>query len=346
MLNLFADLVAGEIDIIAGVLVDVSPIYAFSDPTVRYGYETYRWFVPCPNQIARVQRVTKIFSASAWIMMGFVLMLCSIVIWCQMSKQNSRKLRKDTFSQYFLTVWAILLGVSAPNIPNFIQERIFFMMFVIYSFAISTVFQAFFTTFLIEPGYEVKFQNIEHLVKSNISYGETTSAKVASSFFDYQEYKKFKHTITCPNYTYCAEKVLSSKTATLLYDNFATYIGWKKGLGDGNKMLCFLDEIIVSVGLTVGISKGSPLLHMFNNYLTRCIEGGIMEVYWSRLKHEVNLQVNDTHDGNTEFFVFSMIHLSPVFILLILGYSFSATVLIGEIITKCCKTSNRQNLER
>ncbi|KAJ9595846.1 hypothetical protein L9F63_012969 [Diploptera punctata] len=346
-IKIMLDLINADIDIIAGIFPDVPLVYSFADPTVRYLYDSILWIVPCPKAIPRVQRVTNIFSSSAWMLMGIVFILSSVVVWYQANNKLLTKSESNTFkklSQCILNVWAVLIGVSIPQLPKSTEIRMFFMIFVISSFAMCTVFQAFFTTFLIEPGYEDKFQTIEDVAKTNVSFGITTLTPIVMDIMDYHAHDIFKHNTLCPTFRYCVEEVMFHRTVlTLIPQYYPSYIAGERGIADESKVVCFLPEVFLTSGLSVGISKGSPLLQIFNKYLTRCNEGGILDEYWSRLKHGMNLKANTSGISSEEYFVFSMEHLSPIFAILFMGCCFSTLLLLAEIITKYCKKKHFKN---
>ena len=52
------------------------------------------------------------------------------------------------------------MGVSATNTPNTWKNRLIFLLYVYYSFAMSTVFQAFSISYLLEPGYGKKYETL------------------------------------------------------------------------------------------------------------------------------------------------------------------------------------------
>jgi hypothetical protein len=65
-------------------------------------------------------------------------------------------------------VWAVILGVSVSMMPRAQSLRSLFIAWVCFSVALSTVFQAFLTTFLIDSGYKTPIQNIEELYESGM----------------------------------------------------------------------------------------------------------------------------------------------------------------------------------
>jgi hypothetical protein len=53
----------------------------------------------------------------------------------------------------FHNAWTILFGVSVPKMLTRWKQRFLFLLYVYYCFATVTVFQVFFASYLVEPGY-------------------------------------------------------------------------------------------------------------------------------------------------------------------------------------------------
>jgi hypothetical protein len=85
------------------------------------------------------------------------------------------------------------MGVSATNTPNTWKFRLLFLVYVCYCFAISTVFQAFFTSYLIEPGYGNKFDTFEDLLHSRVAYGYNDILEGALTSTSYKEFNSFHY---------------------------------------------------------------------------------------------------------------------------------------------------------
>jgi hypothetical protein len=63
------------------------------------------------------------------------------------------------------------VAVSVPQQPTNSTLRVFFFLYVCFSFAISTVLQAFFVSYLVEPMYEKKLETLDNLQNSDVVYG-------------------------------------------------------------------------------------------------------------------------------------------------------------------------------
>jgi hypothetical protein len=114
------------------------------------------WIVPCAEPFERWTSVSRVFSASVWLLTFITIALSAVFVY-SISKWRPQFLEEvdhyRTISHFFYNVWATLLGTSVPKMPVTDHLKIFFVMLVLYSLAINTLFQAFLTSYLIEPGF-------------------------------------------------------------------------------------------------------------------------------------------------------------------------------------------------
>ncbi|KAJ9592324.1 hypothetical protein L9F63_001144 [Diploptera punctata] len=173
ILNLIFMLASGEIDIAGGCLPGIQPLTLVADASVPMYIDTFDYLVPCPQSMAKTEKIVTLFSLSTWACMGLVFIFVSILFWI-LSKYPAQR---DAFTgfnllaQCFSASWAILLGISVPQIPVSLHTRNLFIVYVWYCFAISTVFQAYFTTYLVEPGYEARIETLEDVMAAGLKLG-------------------------------------------------------------------------------------------------------------------------------------------------------------------------------
>ena len=86
--------------------------------------------------------------------------------------------------------------------------------------------------------------------------------------------------------------------------------------------------------------KGNPLLDRFNILMRRYLESGLPERLWTELQHRAALKGEGRFSeaaGDT-FFAFSVSHLMPAFVALLVGTVLSSVVFIAElIVNSLCK---------
>jgi hypothetical protein len=65
------------------------------------------------------------------------------------------------------------MGVSVSAMPKTYRVRAHFMLFVWYSFAMSTIFQSFFISFLVSLGYDSRISTLNNFNHSGLKYGSS-----------------------------------------------------------------------------------------------------------------------------------------------------------------------------
>ena len=128
------------------------------------------WYTPCAVKYQRWSRFFNIFSVDMWVCFALSLVLAVIAVSCISNYGHKSHLHESkSYSNIFsvtANIIAVSLSVSVNTQPRSAPLRLFFFCWVCYSVAISTVFQAYLTTFLIEPGYEEPIRTIEEMLKS------------------------------------------------------------------------------------------------------------------------------------------------------------------------------------
>jgi hypothetical protein len=125
---------------------------------------------------------------------------------------------------------------------------------------------------------------------------------------------------------------------------FATYVAREMGTVDVDRIICWLDESILSGGATVLFKKGNPLLDRFNILMRRYLEAGLPEMLWTELQHRGSLRGRGRirEAAGDGFFAFSVSHLMPAFMVLLVGTVLSTAVFIGELtVNWLCKRQGK-----
>jgi len=353
----FGELDDGLSDVLSGTIPLLPVIVTSSyDATISYMYVTIKMLVPCPKTIPGTEKILTTFSLSVWLTIGLVLLLTTAVFWCAgngpyRSVSNETHIYKS-LSNCFHHTWAVFVGVSVPQQPTCSNLRVFFFLYVCFCFAIRTVFQAFFVSYLVEPMYEKKLESLVDLQNLDVVYGYNPIVNFFQGTVEYPESVRFFEHKTlkedCSDMRKCVERIITNRDiATLSSQFFSTYVAKEMGIVDVGKIICFLDEIIIAAGATVLFKKGNPLLDRFNILMRRYLEAGLLEMHWTELQHRVTLRGAGRfrEAGGDVFFVFSVSHLMPAFVVLLVGNVLSSVVFIGELIVNClCKRRIKKQL--
>jgi hypothetical protein len=337
-------LTAGIAEVVVGPILLVPMVVSgITEPSISYASDAFKWFVPCPKPISRVDRFLTVFDASVWLTMIIVFVLTSALFWFldnypnRMVENESKNL--ETIPKCMYNAWSIFMGISVPEMPRSWKLKIFFLIYVCYCFAMSTVFQAFFVSYLVEPGYEKKFETIQELLDSNINYGYITVLEIVMSTMEFSDHLQFPPTrrVDCADMKNCLRRMMSDgDVATLSAPEYAKYLANEFGYQGEMKSPCSLDENFIYGNAVDVFTKGSPLVKQFNKYIRRCLEGGLMERYLAQLNHEALLRgtKKSDEDGNSMYFVFTLSHMVPAFSVLGFGYLCSTIIFIAECLHK------------
>ncbi|KAJ9595013.1 hypothetical protein L9F63_013679, partial [Diploptera punctata] len=328
--------IKNELDYAVGVIPIHPLLGGFLDLSVAYTFEHLRMQIPCPKQIPRIERIVSIFSVVTWIMLMVIYLLGSLTLWfvsnVHIHNHRMESISSRNIMQCFYNAWAIFLGVSVTEIPRTCNVRLLFIFYVCYCYAVSMVFQAFFTTFLVEPGYGRGFTSYEEMIANNVTYGFIDALENSVLETGYEDHKGAKLLQDCADITQCVLRAMSEGDMMLFTGaNFPYYLALKRGIHDVSKFVCFYHDIVMLAQLSIGTQKGNPLLSMLNEHVQKCLEGGIPEMFWSQLKHTYRLRAEKKSDESDMYFVFTVRLLAPAFILLFCGYVISFIVLVFEV---------------
>jgi hypothetical protein len=275
--------------------------------------------------------------------MIIVFVLTSALFWFsanypdRMVEIDSKNLQ--TIPKCVYNAWSIFIGVSVSEMPRSWKLRIFFLIYVCYCFAVSTVFQAFFVSYLVEPGYGERIATFQELLDSNVNYGFIAAVEFAMGTMEFTDHLQFPVTrrVDCSEQKTCLMRMMTDgDIATVSALEYAKYMFNEFGYQGEMKSPCSLDENFIYGSLAAVFTKGYPLVNQFNKLIRRYLEGGLVLRYWIQLNHEALLKGGTKSDVNCKsmYFVFNLSHMVPAFIVLGVGYLCSTIVCIAECLHK------------
>jgi hypothetical protein len=203
----------------------------------------------------------------------------------------------------------------------------------------STVFQAFFTSYLVEPGYGKKFETFDDLLNSSVSYGYNGVIEMILVTTSYKDHHSFhpSRRQDCSDIVECTRRIANStQMCTISVPRLSQYLASEMGIPDASKSFCTLEENVGTSGLIFVLNNSSPFLNRLNVLTRRSVEGGLLDRYWTQLLWITSLR-SKMKVGDSEedlYFVFSLSHLSPAFCVLGFGYLLSSIVFLAEILAK------------
>ena len=230
------------------------------------------------------------------------------------------------------------MGVSAMNTPSTWNFRFFFLLYVC-CFAMSTVFQAFFTSYLDEPGYVKKFETFDDLINSSLSYGYKGGIEMILLTTSYEDHRSFppSRRQDCSDIVECIRRMANNaQLCMIIFPRLSEYLASEMGIPGASKSLCALEDNVVTSGIIFLLKNDSPYLNRLNVLTRRSMEGGHLDRYWAQLLWVKNLR-SKMRVGDCEedmYFVFSLSHFRPAFCVLGFGYLLSSIVFLAEVLVK------------
>ena len=160
--SFFPDLLAG------GSLMQFVNYKTYWEITHPYVSTELKWFVPYGKSNSRQGHISNVFKWSLWVVIG-VTFLVAVVVCHFLQHNNPQSSRR--ISTTCLNLWAALMLMGIPRVPSNLRMRLYLLLWLIYASALNTVFQAFFTLFLVDPGYQKHISTLQEMVDSGIQYG-------------------------------------------------------------------------------------------------------------------------------------------------------------------------------
>ncbi|PSN45736.1 Ionotropic receptor 589 [Blattella germanica] len=306
-------------------------LYKMADPSLPYYETTYQWYVPCAKPLSRVHSVSRIFALSLWLCICLSLLVFAAAIWVlsRFSDEPSAYYKLPTL---FCNIWAVVLGIGASQMPTTTRLRFVFVTLVWYCFAISTVFQTYFTSYLVNPGFGTQISSLEELLNSKMAYGFRPEI---INFIQDLPQPSYRDIIRgyekCNSSEYCIGKIEQTEAFAAVIESW--YVD--RILNTENyQSVCIMNKFeTFSVLITSYFMKGSYFTDVFNKYIQMCIQSGLLGIVQAeRDKTKQHYTYLNEQDSEDEVFIFSLSHLLVAFSCLFLGSGLGILILCVEII--------------
>jgi hypothetical protein len=328
-------------DIALGGIIRTATSSALMDVTTSYWQIRWEWYVPCPVKIPGWKSIFRIFSLSGWLSIIFSATLANLMIifLARIGTKEHESFRRSL--DVILDVWALILGVSISSLPRTNPLRLFFSAWVCYSLAINTVFQAYLTTFLVDPGFEKSITSIEEVFTSGTKYG------FSSIFFDRNFNDKtdtkaleiIENRIDCDGMVTCVLWTAKYRNiSSICTSELVNYLYYSSKYSEEFRVYqpCRLKEMPVLVtDVLMALQKGSPFLDRVNEILERLIESGIpghLSKFTPEGKASIKANSNTSKTVADEYCVLTMNYMQSAFYLFLFGHSLGLMSFLMEIL--------------
>jgi hypothetical protein len=308
----------------------VSNYFEWSTP---YIFDNSLWCVPCPKTFPSSMSLTRVFQLDLWLVFILAYIIYSTVMWVLVTLNNihgHEELSYTSVSKCFLNMWAVILGVSVhEKIPKKSLFRTSFVLWLVYSSVLNTVYQAFLTTFLVEPGFEHEITTENDLLESGMEIG--LSATIDSVLPDLKTERYSRYT-RCTNMSSCFHRLAFEGNFAVLCYKYKTEYDVVRNYTDsrGKPLVCQLHEVFSLQLVTLMVRKGSLFLDKFNMIVTHVLEAGLMDLWWKDLKYKASLSAAaDFIEGYSKRTV-TLVNLHSAFSVLVFGLILATLCFVWE----------------
>jgi hypothetical protein len=296
-----------------------------------------KWYVPCATQYPRWMSLTRVFTLTFWIDFLAAYIIISVIMW-QIVKVN-RKISSTaaqneaytSLSKCLLNFWAIILEESASNNPPDVAViRTVFFAWVLYCWAVNTVYQTYLTSFLVDPGLRRPLASEDEILASGIDCVTETSTV---SIYDGLAETRYKHMKITYDIEVTEERVVKGTSAFLFSKYLVDYnIAVKYMDANGKPRICKVEDDFASTLITIFVPKGCPLKARYDRVLLFLMQAGLLNLWWEKIKYTATLETaGDISLPPGEYVALTTEHLQSAFYFLILGYAVSVSSFLLEI---------------
>jgi hypothetical protein len=317
------------------------------DSTHSYLESGFNWYVQCARPRPRWQVLVRMFTLSVWAFLILTFFAVAIVMWrlAKFPDEHQETAQYRSFVGTFQVLLAVFLNVGVNRMPLTLVLRVFFCVWVWSSFALTTVFQTYFTSFLVDPGLEKQVSDVEELLASNLVL--TFDDGYLHLFDDVEESEQqiLSRWVSCPGFEACSRRTAVVGDAATILD-FQEFDRYSQKFVDenGNSLLCRLPGKISGYLITMFMQKGNPLFRHVNDVILRIMEAGLVNLWWSQMVERLKSSTyQESEDTLITYFVFSMSHLYVAFTFLVLGYGLSVLVFILELLCNFAHITKPRN---
>jgi hypothetical protein len=195
----------------------------------------------------------------------------------------------------------------------------------------STVFQAFFTSYLVDPGYQTQLTTLEEILESGIDFGFRPDYDMFySNSSDWRHKELLSKREECSPEQKCIGRIRETGNFATLCDAWEVQ-DYTNRVNDHSFVCPLNDEDTFPVFLSVYVPKGSFLLEFINRLVSIATESGLIV----KVDRDDMYEKKDVADSGKifgDYFVFTLSHLHIAFYILFVGHCLSFLFFVGELL--------------
>ncbi|PSN46759.1 Ionotropic receptor 226 [Blattella germanica] len=316
-----------QADIVYGSLLGNYDNHVYFDQSRPYFFDDFTWLLKRSPPYPRWLGVTRVFTTSAWVLHFLTIFLTGAIAYLLSTFPNSEFWN---FSKCIISVWAAFLGAGMPDMPRDTVLRVVFLFWIVVSFGVNSVFQAFFTSYQIDPGHRHQISTADELYSSKIVYIFSTPI---DKFFTPQVLKKLVPRVRCEAVSCLYEVAVDKNEAAVIAGGGVIDYHRENVRKVTNREVFVFPEAMFQLQIITLLQKDSRHLVRVNEYNARLVESGLVKFWLSCLmeQRKIEAQTLALEVLIDDYVDLEMSHLQGAFIFLIIGIAASVICFFAEL---------------
>jgi hypothetical protein len=207
--------------------------------------------------------------------------------------------------------------------------RAVFFGWVLYCWALNTVYQAHLRSFLIDPGLQHQLSSEDEILTSGIEYSTITSNIILYPELKGTRYRRLNNTVEAD---LAVARVAEGTLAFLRSSCPMEYnIALKYKDANGVPSICKIKDDFSFNLVAIHVPKGFPLKPKYDKVLLALVQSGLVNWWWKHLKYTASLEgARKFGSPPGEYIVMTLKHLQSAFYFLLIGYVLSVLLFLIE----------------
>ncbi|KAG5884354.1 hypothetical protein JTB14_030793 [Gonioctena quinquepunctata] len=256
-----------------------------------------------------------------------------------------------------LYTYSMLLLVSIPKLPTGWSLRVLTGWHWLYCLLVVTSYRASMTAILARPAPKVKIDTLQELVASKLTCGgwgeinreffklsnDPVVQKISENFVLVNDSEEAVDKVADAVFafyenTYFLKDALVKRQQRWQFqkDGNSSDNGGQKGYFREDRRLHIMNDCIISMPVSIGLQKNSPIKPRVDKYIRRVLEAGFIKKWLDDVMLKVlNAEIQTEDAGNMKALM-NMKKFSGALVALFIGYFISSAALIAEVLYFNC----------
>lgn len=316
---MMSELTGGKVDLLIGMVISNHSLEDDFDNVNAVVDCSLNFFVPIALPIDSWKNFTAIFTGATWVLILASTMAMMVTWWgCE----------RKGFATSALEVWGGLFG-NINAAPTALKFRSVVLLWLLFSFLISSTYQGSLTSFLTKSVYEHQISDLEELINSDLSYGGYPALRLQFNETGNQVFKElYSNWVDCDLTEKCINRTAEERDFGVLKNNRQLDYLMPKYSFEGGKPKIFMIKKSIRPGMICHtFEKGFPLFEAYGEVVLRLHEGGLVGK-WIRDVARAPVSVEES-----SFSPLEVKDLKVAYVVLGIGHGMAFLAFLAEVVS-------------